>query len=289
MHREPSLFHGQLPASPADTPPLQPDQDAPRWDQHAASYEAVFEGLTDAFAARALDCLEPLDGARLIDLAAGAGGAALQAAARGAHVTAFDAAAAMVTRIRERAGAAAIIAEQVDARQPLPRPAAVFDAALSCFGVVLLPDPVPALRELRRVLRPGGRLAVVTWTEPARFELAARLWAAVEQVCGAPPPPPPSPPAQLRYAEPAALAALLEAGGFTMDRIERVEAPLRAASAGALAAALDFAPGMAALLNGLGPRRMAVEAAFAAALVRDHGTGPVALGAVAQIGVATRP
>lgn len=266
---------------------LQPDQDAARWDRHAAAYEVVFEGLTDAFAAQALDLLEPLAGARLLDLAAGAGGAALQAAARGAHVTAFDASAAMVTRIRARAAAQAIEAGQVDARLPLPRPDACFDAALSCFGVVILPDPVPALRELRRVLRPGGRLAVVTWTEPGRYELAARLRAAVEQVRGAPPPAGPLP-AQLRYTDPDALAALLRAGGFEAAAITRVEAKLRAASAHSLAAALDFAPGMAALLAGLGGERPAVEAAFAEALEADCGQGPVALGAVAQIGLAIR-
>lgn len=272
-------------AAPAN---LQPDQDISRWDRHAAAYEAVFEGLTDSFAARALDLLEPLRGARLLDLGAGAGGAGLQAAARGAHVTAFDAAPAMVARIRARAGTSAIEAELVDARRPLPRPDASFDTALSCFGVVLLPDPVPALRELRRVLRPGGRLAVVTWTEPGRYELAVRLAAAVTSVSGPPPTiSPPGPlPAQLRYAEPAALAALLEAGGFRVATIERVEASLHASSARALAAALDFAPGMAALLAGLGPRRPAVEAAFAAALEADRGQGKVALGAVAQIGLA---
>ncbi len=193
----------------------------------------------------------------------------------------------MVTRIRARAAASAVVAEQVDARLPLPRPDASFDAALSCFGVVILPDPVPALRELHRVLRPGARLAVVTWTEPGRYELAARLRAAVEQVCGAPPPPGPVP-AQLRYTAPDALAALLAAGGFAAPRVSRVEAPLRAASARALTAALEFAPGMAALLAGLGADRAAVEAAFAQALETDQGNGPVALGAVAQIGLATR-
>lgn len=272
----------------ADPAPLQPDQDAPRWDRHAAAYEAVFEGLTDAFAAHALDLLEPLAGARLLDLAAGAGGAALQAAARGAHVTAFDASAAMVTRIRARAGTAQIEAVQLDARHPLPQPDAAFDAALSCLGVVLLPDPVPALRELRRVLRPGGRLAVVTWTEPGRYELAARLWAAVERVRGAPPPPPPSPPAQLRYADPGALAALLEGAGFRIAASEPVEAQLRAASARTLAGALDFAPGMAALLAGLGADRLTVEDSFAVALEADQGAGPVALGAIARIALAVR-
>jgi SAM-dependent methyltransferase len=270
-----------------EPPPLQPDQDTARWDRHAAAYEAVFEGLTDAFATRALDLLEPLAGARLLDLGAGAGGAALQAAARGAHVSAFDGSAAMVTRIRERAGDS-VLAEQVDARLRLPRPDGSFDLALSCLGVVLLPDPVPALRELHRVLRPGGRLALVTWSEPEHYELAARLWRAVQQVRGAPPPPPPSPPAQLRYADPAAFAALIEAGGFRVARIERLAAPLRAASARALAASLDFAPGMAALLAGLGPDRAAVEDAFVTALEADAGTGPVALGAVARIALADR-
>ena len=288
-------MHPNSPVAPAgprtpgpDAANVQPDQDVARWDQHAAAYEAVFESLTDAFAAQALDLLEPLDGTALLDLAAGSGGAALQAAARGASVTAFDASATMVTRIFARAACSAITAEQVDARLPLPRPDASFDAALSSFGVVLLPDPVPALRELHRVLRPGGRLAVVTWTEPGRYELAARLRAAVEQVRGAPPPAGPVP-AQLRYTEPAALAALLTEGGFAVVSVTRVEASLRAGSARALAAALDFAPGMAALLGGLGAERAAVEAAFATALETDQGHGPVALGAVAQIGVAMRP
>lgn len=272
-----------MPETPAA---LQPDQDAARWDAHAAPYEAVFEGLTDAFAARALDGLEPLRGARLLDLGAGAGGAAMQALARGAHVTAFDASAAMVTRIRARAGGR-VQAELVDARETLPAADGAFDAALSCLGVVLLPDPVPALRELRRVLAPDGRLAVVTWTEPQHYELAARLWAAIVAIRGAPPPPGPVP-AQLRYAEPADFAALIEAGGFAVERVARVEARLHAASARALAAALDFAPGMAALLGGLGAARPAVEAAFAADLEAAQGAGPVALRAVAQIGFARR-
>ncbi len=266
----------------------QPDQDPARWDAHVAGYESVFEGLTDAFAARALDGLEPLAGARLLDLCAGAGGAALLAVGRGAHVTAFDGSAAMVTRIRARAGGAGVRAEVADARAALPVEDSGFDAALSCLGIVLLPDPVPALRELRRALRPGGQLAVVTWTEPHRYELAARLLAAVAAVRGAPPPPGPLP-AQLRHADPAVFAELVAAGGFAVRGVERVEAALRAPSARGLAGALGFAPGMAALLAGLGGDRAAVEAEFAAALEADQGTGPVALGAVARICFAERP
>jgi SAM-dependent methyltransferase len=270
--------------------PLQPDQDAARWDAHVADYESVFEPLTDAFAARALDALRPLHGAAMLDLAAGAGGAALQAARRGARVTALDAAPAMVARIRERARAAGIdtiAADCADGTAPLPLADAAFDGALSCFGVVLFPDPAPAIAELARVLRPGGRLAVVTWTEPERYELAARLRAAVIACRGAPPPPSELP-AQLRYTDPAALIALISAGGFGAVRIARVEAALHAPSAHGLAASLGFAPGMAAMLDALGPDRAPVIEAFVAGLEADQGTGPVALGAVAHIAHATR-
>lgn len=270
--------------------PLQPDQDAARWDAHVANYEAVFETLTGAFAARALDGLEPLAGAALLDLAAGAGGAALQAAARGARVTALDASAAMVARIRARADAAGIdtiAAACADGTARLALPDGSFDAALSCFGVVLFPDPVPAIAELARVLRPGGRLAVVTWTEPQRYELARRLRDAVMAVRGEPPPQGELP-AQLRYTEPAALAGLVAAGGLDAVRIERVEAPLHAPSARALAASLGFAPGMAAMLDALEPDRARVLDAFAARLETDQGTGPVTLAAVAHIAFAAR-
>lgn len=270
--------------------PLQPDQDAARWDAHVAEYEAVFEGLTDAFATRALDGIEPLNGAALLDLAAGAGGAALQAAARGARVTALDAAPAMVARIRERARAAGIetiAAECADGTARLPFADAAFDAALSSFGVVLFPDPAPTIAELARVLRPRGRLAVVTWTEPHRYELAVRLREAV-MACRGEPPPAGDLPAQLRYTEPAALAALVEGGGFDAVRIERVEALLHAPSARALASSLGFAPGMAAMLDALGDDRARVVEAFAARLEADEGQGPVALAAVAHIAFATR-
>ena len=183
--------------------PLQPDQDAQRWGAHVAAYERVFEGLTDAFARRALDLLEPLRGARLLDVAAGAGGAALQAAQRGAQVTAVDASPRMAARIRERAPE--VTARVMDGTA-LELPDGAFDAALSCFGVVLFPDAARGMAELHRVLRPGGRAAIVTWTEPHRYELAARLRDAVLAIRGAMPPG--ELPAQLRFTDPARLREL---------------------------------------------------------------------------------
>lgn len=234
----------------------QPDQDPARWDAHVAAYERTFEPLTDAFNRRALDLLAPLDGISLLDVAAGTGGAARVSA--------------------QMAEAAA-----------LPFPDSTFGAALSSFGVVLLPDPARGVAEMRRVLRPGGRIAVVTWTEPHRYEVAARLRDAVIAVRGAPLEG--ELPAQLRFTDLDRLRALLMDAGFASVRVEKVEAALHAASAAALAGSLGFAPGMAAMLDALGPDRAAVLRSFTARLVGDQGAGAVVLGAVSHIAVAERP
>ncbi len=263
----------------------QPDQDPARWDPHVAAYERTFEPLTDAFNRRALDLLAPLDGISLLDVAAGTGGAALAAAERGAIVVAVDASPAMVARIAAR-GAGRVSAQMAEAAA-LPFPDSTFGAALSSFGVVLLPDPAQGVAEMRRVLRPGGRIAVVTWTEPHRYEVAARLRDAVIAVRGAPLEG--ELPAQLRFTDLDRLRALLMDAGFASVRVEKVEAALHAASAAALAGSLGFAPGMAAMLDALGPDRAAVLRSFTARLVGDQGAGAVVLGAVSHIAVAERP
>ena len=267
---------------------MQPDQEPARWDAHVAAYESVFEPLTDAFAARALDLLGPLPGLALLDVAAGAGGAALLAAGRGARVTAVDASPAMAGRIAARAAKAGLaVVAAVGDGMALDLPGGAFDRALSCFGVVLFPDPPRGLAELHRVLKPGGRAAIVAWTQPHRYALAARLRAATVAVCGAPPSG--ELPAQLRFIEPERLSALLSAAGFHAVRTETVEASLHAPSAAALAASLGFAPGMAAALDALGADRQAVLEAFTTRLLADGQTGTVSLGAVAHVAVGTRP
>lgn len=271
------------------TQDLQPDQQPGRWDDHVAAYEAVFEPLTDAFAVHALDRLGLRPGDRLIDVGAGCGGAALMAAARGADVLAVDASRQMVARIRSRAkGRAGRIRAKVMDGMGLDAPAGSFDAAISVFGVILFPDPGRGMRELARVLRPGGRLAVVTWTQTERYELAVRLMAAVAAVRG-PSGPPAALPAQLRFREEAVFRDLFTASGLDVEAITPVMEHWTLPSARWLSDRIAFAPGMAALVGSLGADRPAVLKAFAGALERDQGQGPVILSAVAQVGIGTKP
>jgi ubiquinone/menaquinone biosynthesis C-methylase UbiE len=268
---------------------LQPDQRASLWDDHVSAYEAVFEPLTAIFAEAAIDQLRLAANERVIDVGAGCGGACLIMARRSAKVLAIDASCAMARRARDRLGSAAAGAAPpshvavMDATR-LAVASATMHAALSVFGVVLIADAPAAVREIARLLRPRGRAALVTWTEPENYELMAELMGAVHQII---PdfPAPPAPPAQLRYCEETAFRALIEGAGLRLVSIRRMEATLQVPSAPWLADRIAFAPGMAALVSRLGSRGKAVLDAFVDRLERSRGAGPFGLRAVAFIGV----
>ena len=97
--------------------------------------------------------------------AAGNGNATLAAARHFAEVTSTDYVAALLDRGKERAMAErlAVTFRQADA-EALPFAAASFDAALSTFGIMFAPDQETAAAELSRVVRPGGRIGLASWT-----------------------------------------------------------------------------------------------------------------------------
>ena len=108
-------------------------------------------------------------GERVLDVAAGNGNASLAAARRFARVTSTDYVPALLERGKRRAEAEGfdITFETADA-EALPYEDGSFDVVLSTFGVMFAPNQPRAARELVRVVRPGGRIGLASWT-PSGF------------------------------------------------------------------------------------------------------------------------
>jgi ubiquinone/menaquinone biosynthesis C-methylase UbiE len=104
-------------------------------------------------------------GQHVLDVAAGNGNASLAAARRFAEVVSTDYVGALLERGRERAAAERLplTFQEADAEN-LPFADASFDVVLSTFGVMFTPDQERAARELVRVCRPGGKIALANWT-----------------------------------------------------------------------------------------------------------------------------
>lgn len=125
-------------------------------------------------------------GEAVLDVGTGTGVVAITAARAGAKVTALDLTPALLEEARENARISHredIVWMEGDAEQ-LPYPDASFDVVLSQFGHMFAPRPDVAIAEMRRVLKPTGRVAFATWP-PEHF--VGRLFAFVGR--NSPPPP----------------------------------------------------------------------------------------------------
>lgn len=145
-------------------------------------------------------------GWRVLDVAAGNGNASLAAARRGCDVVATDYVEELLDLavLRAEGEGLALDARYADA-EALPFDDDAFDAVLSTFGVMFVPDPTRAAAELLRVCRPGGRVGVASWT-PEGF--VGRMF----RIVGAHVPPPAGIPSPLAWGTDDGVATLLGDG-----------------------------------------------------------------------------
>jgi len=157
------------------------------FDRVASRYDALNSvmtaGLHHRWRERAAARAELEPGGSALDICCGTGDLALELAARvapGGHVVGCDFSEPMLDLAREKAdarGAAGVRFEWADALS-LPYDAGRFDAVTVGFGVRNLADLDRGLREMARVLRPGGRLVILEITQPTRPPLSTffSLW-----------------------------------------------------------------------------------------------------------------
>lgn len=120
--------------------------------------------FTTPAAASLVDFAQVRAGERVLDVACGTGVVAITAALRGAQVRGLDLSPVLLDDARRNA--AVIDADIPFAEgdvEALPYADASFDVVLSQFGHMFAPRPEVAVREMLRVLRPGGRIAFSTW------------------------------------------------------------------------------------------------------------------------------
>jgi len=168
--------------------------------------------------------LEP--GRRVLELAAGPGDTGFLASERikpGGTLLCSDAAGAMLEVARARAAQLGI--DNVEFKRMelewIDLATATVDAVLCKWGLMFSVDPEASLREVRRVLRPGGRIAVAAWDEPPVNPWATIPTRALVEL-GHTTPPDPDAPGMFVLAAPGRLQELLEAAGFVDAVVETV-------------------------------------------------------------------
>ncbi len=261
------------------------------WERAAGAWGRRAERIREWGMPVSLAMVEALDlrpGESLLELAAGPGDTGFMAAPRiaapggvaaaGASpagvapgtLLCSDGAEAMLALARERAAHAGVT--NVEFRQMelewIDLAAAEVDAALCRWGIMLVVDPSAAAREIRRVLRPGGRAALAVWDLPAGNAWATIPSAAMVEL-GHVQASDPDAPGMFALAAPGRLEALLEDAGFTDVEISTVQLWRRYRSAQEyVEEMIDVSPTFGAAWSGLdGAERAEVSRLIADATV----------------------
>ncbi len=182
-----------------------------------------------------LDLARILPGQRILDIAAGAGEPAVSAAERvgpGGYVLATDISEGIVALALEVARERGL--KQIETRvmdgETLDLPDASFDAVLCRLGLMYMPHPVTALREWRRALKVGGRVAVVVFSTPERNSWGA-VPASIIRRHAQLPPPVPGQPGPFSLGGPGVIEGIFHEAGFASPEIRAVPVPHRKGSA----------------------------------------------------------
>src|SRR5438132_1671554 len=236
----------------------------------ADQYERMDRAVADLTKAL-LNMAAPQLGEHVLDIGCGSGTTVLELAARvgpGGHVLGADISDQSVARARQRIADAGLRHAEVIVADVSVHPVDQnsFELAFSRFGVMFFSDPRAAFANVRRAMKPGGRVAL------AVFRAASEnLWPngpleAVRHLLPPIPTPGPEEPGPFSWADPTRVHRILESAGFREVSVTPVDPLIRLASTGEAAEAADFVMALGPLTRVLpalsAPQREAVRAAL---------------------------
>jgi ubiquinone/menaquinone biosynthesis C-methylase UbiE len=168
------------------------------WDKIAPGYDQFVTGTHIELGDEGLRRAELRPGMRFLDVAAGSGALSIPAARLGAHVLATDQSPVMLERLSARAREEGLdVGTRVMDGHALELDDDSFDMAGSQFGVMLFPDMPKGVKEMARVVRPGGRVLMNVFGDPHKIEFFKFFVRAIRSIRpsfeGPPMDPPPLP------------------------------------------------------------------------------------------------
>lgn len=189
------------------------------WTTLQARMDANMAAIGDA----ALAFAQAKAGMAVLDVGCGTGVTSLALAEAGAKVTGLDISRPMLALARERAAKAGLDISFIEADASAYPFAPEFDLIFSRFGVMFFDAPVAAFANLRKSLKPDGRMAFVCWRTPAENPWASAPLLAAKPFLPEQPPPDPLAPGPFAFADPKRLEDILAQSGFSAIRIERLD------------------------------------------------------------------
>jgi SAM-dependent methyltransferase len=197
------------------------------WDAQRERVETMSAAITEGM----LAALALAPGERVLELGAGTGELSRRlAAAVGAdgRVVATDVAAGMVALIEATTSDLPNVEPRQADAADTGEPEASYDAVAFRMGLMLMPEPRRGLAEIRRVLRPGGRLAVAVWAAPEHNPWLLSVGMALLFSGAMSGPMPTDPGGPFSLGDPGRLVDLATAAGFTDAEVSEVGASFEA-------------------------------------------------------------
>jgi SAM-dependent methyltransferase len=257
-----------------------------RWTAEQESQDRLLAPAT----AILFEAAAPQPGEAVIDIGCGAGETTLKAAALTGRALGVDVSEPMLARARERGAGSPARFILADATA-YDFSAEAADLMISRFGVMFFAEPAKTFTNLRRGLKPGGRLAFVCWRAPAFNPWLMLPYAAAKPHLPPQPPPPPDAPGPFAFCDEARVRGVLEAAGFSNIRVAAREFAIDIADGGGLDAAvaksLMVGPTSRALAGQPEAIRQAAGDAIRAALVEYVQGDEAPLGAAIWVVTAT--